>query len=210
LSNSYIDNVGKTEIWGIELEGSAALGEYTTTGVSYSYTHSEIQQYINEDQADLRGSNGTEEERDALGSVAGNTTPRVPEHLFSLWVRYERPLASNSSWFIGGDFLYESAKFAQVHNLIENGDRSLLGLQAGVNWGNWSLTIWGKNVTDDETPVDVLRYLDRSRGRLPGCATLDPTAACTNNSPSTSPRAFGLSLPRKRQIGATLAFRFGT
>ena len=210
MSNSFIDNVGSTHIWGVELEGSAAFGEHTTAGASYSYTNSEIQEYVNEDQADLLGSNGTEVERNALGSVAGHATPRVPEHMLSLWARYERPFGNAASWFIGGDFLYESAKYAQVHNLIENGDRNLLGLQAGVNWGAWSLMVWGKNVTDDDTPIDVLRYIDRSRGSLPGCATLDPTAACTNSSPSTSPRAFGLSLPRKRQIGATLAFRFGS
>jgi outer membrane receptor protein involved in Fe transport len=209
LSNSFIDNVGKTDIWGIEVEGSTLIGEHVTTGVTYSYTKSEIQEYINQDQADLLGSDGTEADRLALGSVAGQTTPRVPEHMLSLFARYQRPFGENGSWFVAGDFAFESAKFAQVHNLIETGDRSLLGLQAGVEWNNWSLTIWGKNVTDDDTPIDVLRYIDRSRGRLPGCLTVNPGASCTNQSPSTSPRGFALTLPRMRQIGATVALRFG-
>lgn len=209
LSNSFIDNVGETDIYGIEVEGSAAFGEHWTTGLTYSYTHSEIQEYINQDHADLNGSWGTEADRNRLGSVAGQTTPRVPDHMFSLFGRYERPFASDGSWFLSADYVFESSKYAQVHNLIETGDRSLLGLQGGVTWGNWSLTVWGKNVTDDDTAIDVLRYIDRSRGRLPGCATINPGASCTNQSPSTSPRGFGVTLPRKRQIGATLAFRFG-
>ncbi|MGI9343606.1 MAG: TonB-dependent receptor [Gammaproteobacteria bacterium] len=209
LSNSFLDNVGDTDIFGIEVEASVLLGDHTTTGLTYSYTKSEIQDYINQDQADLLGSDGSEADRLALGSVAGQTTPRVPEHLLSLFARYERPFRDNATWFVSGDYAFESSKYAQVHNLIETGDRNILGLQAGMTWNNWTLTLWGRNVTDDDTPIDVLRYIDRSRGRLPGCLTVNPGASCTNQSPSTSPRGFGVTLPRTRQIGATVSVGFG-
>ena len=60
--------------------------------------------------------------------------------------------------------------------------------------------------------MDVQRYLDRRSGALPSCAsfvtagTAPPGTVCTGS--STSPRGFAISLPRSRQLGATLRYRF--
>ncbi len=42
--------------------------------------------------------------------------------------------------------------------------------------------LWGKNLLDDDTPLDVLRYIDRRSGTLPRCGTAltptDPNTVC--------------------------------
>jgi len=220
LSSSFLDTAGETQVWGLETEGSMLFGDYLTVGFSYAYTDSEFDEYVNQDQADLRGSDGTVAQNEVLGDVSGFDSPRVPEHMFSFTSRYERPLGRDGSWFISADYAWEDSKYAQVHNLIETGERSDLRAQAGVSWGSWSLVVWGKNLTEDESAVDIIRYVDRSRATLgsqppdqPGllepCPDLDPTAICTATSPSTSPRGFGVTLPRKRQFGATVTYKFG-
>lgn len=218
LSSSFLDTVGETDVWGLELEGSMLFGDYLTVGFTYAYTDSEFDEYVNQDQADLRGSDGSNAapdfQNDTLGDVSGFDSPRVPENMFSLTSRYERPFGRDGSWFVGADYGWEDSKYAQVHNLIETGERSDLRAQAGVAFGPWSLVVWGKNLTEDESAIDIIRYVDRSRfeepgGLLPGCATLNPGAICTDTSPSVSPRGFGLTLPRKRQFGATVTYKFG-
>ncbi len=198
---SIIDNVGKTEVLGFEAEVITALTDYFTATVTYAYTDSEIKSHISSDEADLNGSDGSFAQNQLLGSVAGNTTPRVPEHMASLVFRYERPLFDQSSWYFSGDYSFESSRYAQVHNLIETGDRSLVGLRAGIILARWELSVWAKNLLDNDTPVDIIRYFDRRSGSLPSFPQ-------QGSRPSSSPRGFALTLPRGRQWGATIRIRF--
>ncbi|MEO8443578.1 MAG: TonB-dependent receptor [Gammaproteobacteria bacterium] len=209
---SILGNVGRTAVLGLEAEAWAYLTERLSVGVTYAWTDSEIRRQISEDQADLLGGNGSQEDLNALGNVAGKKTPRVPEHMASLQLQYRQPLDGALDAFAGGDWTYESSRYAQEDNLIETGDRSLVGLHAGLAWRRAELKLWVTNLTDDRTPVDVQRYLDRRSGTLPSCGsyvtagTAPPGTVCAGS--STSPRAFAISLPRGRQVGATLRYRF--
>ena len=60
-----------------------------------------------------------------------------------------------------------------------------------------------KNVFDDNTPIDIQRFLD-SRSGLLGSFPQDPDAS----RPSSLPRGFGVSLARGRQVGGTFRYRF--
>ena len=141
--------------------------------------------------------------------MSGNQSPRVPEHMFSFTSRYERPWGRDGTWFVSANYAWEDSKYAQVHNLIETGERSDLRASLGGTWGPWALSILGKNLTDDQSAIDIIRYVDGSRASLPNCPSLDPNAVCTATSPSNTPRGFGVTLPRKRQFGATLSYKFG-
>ncbi len=172
LTTSGITNAGKTEVKGIEFESTFALTDYWTAGLTYAYTDAEITERISIDQADLNGSLGGIDETIANGNVAGQTVPRVPESQFSLFTRIDGELSGENSWWLSVDYAFEGSKFSQEHNLIETGDRNLLGGSIGVNLGPWELSIWGKNLLDDDTPIDILRYIDRRGGGLPSCAEL--------------------------------------
>jgi hypothetical protein len=89
--------------------------------------------------------------------------------------------------------VYEGSKFAQIHNLAETGARTYLNARIGLEGGNWSLSVWGKNLNDDDTGLDILRYID-SRG-LTGPGSL-------------STRAFAVTLPKPRQYGITASYKF--
>ena len=119
----------------------------------------------------------------------------------SLVASYEQPVRVDLSWYLTGDYSFESSKFAQEHNLIETGNRQLAGLRTGLRTGQWDLAIWVTNLLDDDTPVDVTRYFDTRSGTLPSYPQEGPRV-------SSSPRAFALSLPRGRQAGATLRYSF--
>lgn len=211
-SGVILGNVGRTAVNGLEAEATVEPLAGLTVTATYAWTDAEIREQLSEEQADLRGGNGTVEALTTLGNVAGNRSPRVPEHLASLRAGYRRHVRAGLEWFAGGDLSFESSRYAQEDNLIETGDRSLLGLQAGLAWGQTELSLWVENLTDDDTPVDVQRFLDRRSGALPSCnsfvtaGTAPPGTVCAGS--STSPRGFVISLPRRQQFGATLRYRF--
>ena len=97
-------------------------------------------------------------------------------------------------WYVGGDIRYEGSKFAQVHNLAQTGSRTVVGAQAGYRTDRWEVTVWGKNLTDDDTAMDILRYIDTqafvSRPGPP-CAVIspafNPAANCGGFLPGPAP-----------------------
>jgi outer membrane receptor protein involved in Fe transport len=209
---TVLDNVGRIAVTGLELETSAQLTDRWFTTLSYAWTDSEIRRQLSEEQADLLGGNGSSADLLTLGNVAGKKTPRVPEHMAAVQLQYRRDLGDRLTWFASGDWTFESSRYAQEDNFIETGNQALLGLRTGFAWGGSELTLWVTNLTDDDTPVDVQRYIDRRSGTLPTCSsfvtagTAPPGTVCAGS--STSPRGFGISLPRGRQIGATVSYHF--
>ncbi len=219
VANSYIENVGKTVSKGVELELSIQLTENWDLQLGYSYNDSEIKEYLNQDQADLYSDQPTSafappncggdgqptcaelaaQDLATFGDVSGQRPPRAPENQAFLATRAQFPLGDRLSWFVAGDVTYEGSKFAQVHNLIETGDRTYLGARVGVSGENWSVTLWGKNLTDDTTTTDILRYID-----LQGVETFPQYIALGRY----IPRGFALTLPRGRQVGLTASLRF--
>lgn len=198
---TVIQNIGRTAVIGVESEFSVSLSERISARATYAYTDAEIRERISVDEADLRGSNGSPEQLGLLGDVSGKQVPRVPEHTASVMLRYERPL-DWGSWYFSGDYTYESSSFAQEHNLIETGNQNLVGLRTGLTSGAWEVSLWVANLFDDDTPLDIQRYFDRRSGTLPSF----PQEG--EDRPSSSPRGFGVSLARGRQLGATLRYRF--
>ncbi len=141
---SILTNAGRTEVWGFEAEAGAWLAEGLTLQATYAWTDSEIKHWISQEQADLRGSNGSFADNQALGDVAGQESARVPEHMASLVLRYERPLTATMNWYGSADYSYESSKYAAEHNLIETGDRSLAGLRTGLAFDRWDISRLGE------------------------------------------------------------------
>ena len=223
---SFIDNVGETSVMGFETEVSMMITPNWDVTANYSYIDSEIDEYTTADQAILLGCNLTAADYydciQANGSVEGNQTPRSPKNQASLRTMYRIPIGTGE-WFIGGDIRHEGSKYAQVHNFAETGSRTTVGAQAGYRSDRWVLTVWGKNLTDDDTAMDILRYVD-SRAYAsaggPPCAVVgfgDPAANCGPFFARSAsdigggpifPRGFGITLPRGRQIGATIQFNF--
>lgn len=203
-----LTNVGKTGIKGLEAEMTALLTENLTLSVTYSFTDSEFEKYINADAADLRGSNGTFADNQKYGDISGNKTPRIPENMASIFLRYDRALTDTIRGYIGGDVTYESSRYSESDNLAETGDQTLVGVRLGLNTGNWNFEVFGKNIFDDLTPVDVLRYIDTRYGVLPSYPANPVTGAPNSVGAAVTPRGYGIVLPRGSQWGVTARYRF--
>lgn len=206
LIDSYSVNIGETRIRGLELEGAYPLiGRSLRLQFNYTFLDAEIRRGIDPDQAVLLL--GTEckvggDTNLALpgcmeaASVAGNRPPLVSKHSGAIGLRTEHEVGSGWTLFSGADLIYRSSFFAQVHNLAESGDSTRLNLQLGLHDDNGlRVTLWGKNVLGDETPVGILRYVDLGAG-VPRAPSGD------------SSRAFAITPARKTEFGLTLSKAF--
>ena len=229
--NSYIDNIGQTEIKGAELEAQMRLTESWDMRGTLSYVQSKVTQFIDNNEAALfspvasfratqnqfaptllcnvRGvgtqvagrpfcDDAQNADLQAYGSVAGNYSPRVPKLQASLIASYQRPFGNGLKFRFSGDVTHEGSKFAQVDNLAETGAHTYLGMRIGVESERWDVSLWGKNLTDDDASLDILRYIDN---RSVSAATLFTTGG------GISPRGFVMTLPRGRQVGVTASYR---
>jgi iron complex outermembrane receptor protein len=200
---SFRANIGESELKGLELEGAYSLTDNISARFTYSYLDAEIVEGVDGDQAVLlRGAackTGSAINLDlpgcrAAGSIVGKRPPLVSEHLASAGLRWDGD-ALDSGWtpFASADVSYRGEFFEQVHNNITIPAATRLDLQLGVQNDNLRLAFWGRNVTDEDTPQGVLRFID-----FP--APLTPSG--------DRPRAFAVTASPGASYGITLSARF--
>lgn len=171
-----IVNAGKTRVHGAELSLQARPVHFWDIALSYGWVNAEFEQFDDLEQEDLFGD----------PSAKGNITPNAPEHTFSLSNTLHFALTNTINGHFRADYLFESTRYAQIHNLAETGSSEKVNLRLALKSGPWTATLFGRNVFNDRTPNSVTRFLD----------------------PQTlfSDRAFGVALPRLRQVGVSLQY----
>ncbi|MFK8015135.1 MAG: TonB-dependent receptor [Gammaproteobacteria bacterium] len=173
---SVIRNVGDARVNGLEAELTARPQSVDglTLRLNYAYTDANFRRGTDENQGVLNdvaddglvncslgdefGDPGCS--TSAFGSIAGNQIPRTAEHQFFFDAELRRSLNETWDWYGGIDYAFESSKFAQVHNLIETGDASLLGARLGFSNGRYTIAAFGRNILDEDSTPLVLRYAD--------------------------------------------------
>ena len=212
FTDSYITNLGKSEIRGLELEMLAALSPNWTLRATYALQDAEIKSFFSLDQADLiyagpytgclAGSQCYANYL-AAGETSGNVLPRVPRNLASLSLAARYPLGEWGTLNWRTDYSYEGSRYDQVHNLAETGASNVVNMRLGLERDAWSATLWVTNLTDDDTPIDIMRNVDPAtlisvpvQPPLPGTTSL------------TNPRDFAVTLADRRAYGLTVTYSF--
>lgn len=209
---SYTANLGRSEIFGAELEMLAVLGDHWSLRLTYAYQDAKIREYMSSDQADLIfagpytgcvADSQCYADYLAAGDLSGHFIPRVPKNQASASLSADYPVGNWGRFFWRTDYSFESSRYVQVHNLAESGDAHLVNMRAGIERGSWSATLWVDNLTEDDTSIDTIRTVDPTiflvvpvQPPLPGSVT------------ATNARDFGVTLPLKRMYGVTLSYRF--
>ena len=170
-------NAGDADIFGLEAEIQArpqAVQGLTLT-LNYAWTDTEFQRGFDQNQGVLLDaaddgmincSTGDQfPEVDGctslFGDITGKRIPRTAKHQLFADAEMRRPFGGGDwSWFIGGNLAYESSKFAQVHNEAQTGDATLINLRLGLVSDRYSIRVWGRNLTGEDTAYTVLRYAE--------------------------------------------------
>lgn len=132
-STQNLGGIPEVEYTGFELEGNALFNDYLTGYFGVGYTDSEIKQAA--DPADN-----------------GNQAPLVTEWTFNLGGEFRYPIGSRDmDLVVRADYSYLGDTWWEPGNISKRSPISLVDLRVGVDVAeNWSLTLWAKNLLDEE------------------------------------------------------------
>mgnify|MGYP006271944789 CR=1 FL=1 len=173
---SITSNAGDAEILGAEilLDWTPDTLPGFTASLGYAWTDSEFTDGVDQNQGVLNDvaddglvncSTGDQfpavaDCQSLFGSIVGKRIPRSSEHQLTLQAGYTAALTSTWDWFVRGVASYESERYVQVHNLADTGDATTVNLNFGVENDQYSIRVWGKNVTDEDAVLAAVRYAD--------------------------------------------------
>lgn len=89
-------------------------------------------------------------------NLDGNALPGTPETTFNIGAEYtwEGVLGGNFDFRVRGDYYYQADAFSRIWNtqrdLLESWDNVNLSLQLMNTENDWSIEVFGKNITDEE------------------------------------------------------------
>ncbi|MCH9695986.1 MAG: TonB-dependent receptor [Gammaproteobacteria bacterium] len=227
---SVVTNQGSGETFGVELEARFALNDSTTIGATYALADSEFTQGCDDFQwtmtsgggilDDAVACSGSDPQGSGNGSIVGNQFPLSSKNQFSAYLDYTRGIGGDREFFANLSYSFEDKKAVQVHNLAWVPEASIVDLQVGIAGQNWSAKVYGRNLTDEDAPSMVTRWLQDPLlsiyasglfgGQVDTTNAGAPAGFCAAEACSTNfPRAFFGDMRQGRHIGVEFNYRFG-
>ncbi|MBO6695522.1 MAG: TonB-dependent receptor, partial [Henriciella sp.] len=122
-------------------------------------------------------------------NLDGNALPGTPETTFNFGAEYTWEGVFNDAWDIRlrGDYYYQADAFSRVWNtnrdVLESWDNVNLSLQLVNTENDWSLEVFGKNITDEEV--------------ITGAYLTDDSSGLFTNVFLTEPRTYGVTVSKR-------------
>lgn len=216
---SIVNSVGDAETKGFEIEMTAAPADNLIFNFGVAYVDARFTRGCDSDEFILN-SGGLRPNFDtrnptaaglALCDISGRRLPLGSPWIVNGSVSYDREIGRDTSFFFNSNFSYEDSKYVQVHNLAETGDAFLLNARLGVRTENWSIALFGRNLTNESSIPLATRWFDLRYGA--GTRGLPPAASVTfDGRPAQietgSPRGFFATLRKGRTFGVEATFNF--
>ncbi len=129
-----IDNLDEVLLTGVELEVKYIATKNLSFYVSAGFQDSDIESLNPE-----------------LGVPAeeGNKSPRTTEHTINIGGLYETALSSSLNGFVRIDYERRGDRYWHPDNVDVMDPIDLLGARIGISGDQWSITAWGRNLTDE-------------------------------------------------------------
>jgi outer membrane receptor protein involved in Fe transport len=157
-----LDNAGKAETYGGEVELLWLPTENTTLTASYAYNHAEYADFKDgscwvgtpwqTSTPDPRTNYGADGKPTGSCDRSGGMVSGNPENVIALTANQTFRLTDSFSAFVHGEYNWNDERMTDVNNDPEKLDGSyyIVNLRAGVVYEPWSttLTFWGRNVFD--------------------------------------------------------------
>ncbi len=155
---SVIQNLGETELSGVELEGAWQATDEFLLQASFAWNSVEIKEGV---ANNLRSENAPQRAviADARADIIGNQYNGVPEFTFFTAANYNRPVFGVDS-FARLEWIWEDTKYATLANTLETGDRSIVNLRLGVDQDFYRVEFYVTNLTDNDTVNFVGQQFD--------------------------------------------------
>ena len=135
-ASQIIGNIDEVDIFGVELEMQAVVTEGLQVFASLGTTDSDIEKIT------------------VFPGNEGNHTPRTTEWTLNAGFQYRAALGNGLAGMVRVDYEHRGDKHWQVDNLDVQDPLDFVHARIGIEGESWSLTVWGKNLTDEEYYAD--------------------------------------------------------
>ena len=108
--------------------------------------------------------------------------------------------SATSEVFLRTDFIYESKKYGGASNFNWIGERKIVNLRTGLRADNWTFSIYVRNLTDDDTPLNSNEFVNFLAAQI----STDPSLANDGD----YPLLYGIIPQRGRDAGVEFTYRF--
>ncbi len=168
---SYVDNLGETEIRGLELQVVMAVNEYWTSTVNYALIDTEIVDFLNQSAYGIPSSGLTPEEilADPDADQAGNELPYTPKHNLQLNNNFEFVINDQFDGFVQLDGRYMSERWLTTDNLSKIDDSIVWDIKAGIKAENYEVVAYVDNIENEDSPASAVtfpRFADNLRDQV--------------------------------------------
>lgn len=224
--NSIATNQGNGKLRGIELDASGYLNDYFSGGATLAWTDTEFTEGCDADEWTLTSGGGVIVPNPPSGatgpaigdltslysgsgpascSIVGRQYPIMSKNQASAYVRYDTGSIGTmgANWFAMANVTYESSKYTQVHNRAETGAATEFAARVGIETDNWTFSLYGENLTDEDAVTMVTRWL-QTPYIIGAFVPRDSQAGAA----TSAPRAFFGTLRRGTQFGAEFKINF--
>ncbi len=162
VGNLFISNAASAEIRGFEVEAISSPFDGLSLGFTYAYLDTEYKKFIS---------------ADGSADLSGNNLTRSPESSFSLSAEYKMALGAAGELRFRADYSYRDELFIQPENRPLDTIDSYDLLSARITYqtaGNISVSLFGKNLTDEEYRVHTFDADTILRNNIGSAVFADP------------------------------------
>jgi iron complex outermembrane receptor protein len=151
-STDVVGNIGDAEVSGFEIDGAWIIANGFYADYALALTNPEYKDAIYQSskagEDSSWGCNDVECRSD--GNVKGSQVERTSKNQASIGLNFDGDLGGEWAWAARVDFNYRSKMYATPLNLAHNGSRTVSNANLNFNNGNLDITLWGKNIFDEE------------------------------------------------------------
>ncbi|MEM9533745.1 MAG: TonB-dependent receptor [Pseudomonadota bacterium] len=158
-------NLGDATIWGLEIESQYRVNENITVDGTFAY----VDATYDSGTIDEVFSNGVaafgfpppcdDIVCSSAGDIGGNDLERSPDTQISLGVQWEGDLTPETDMFVRFDGSWQSEFFASSINAAEAPDRFLANARVGVDYRNYRVSLWARNLFDEKYVANSLQII---------------------------------------------------
>jgi iron complex outermembrane recepter protein len=146
----------------------------------------------------------------ALCSLKGKKLPLGSPITVNGSIAYETEIGSGGMKIFGNsNFSYEDSKFIQTDNFAKTVDAFLLNGRIGIKTDNFTIAVFGRNLTNEDSIPLATRWFDLRYGSSAG---LIPPGLTFNGAPAVaetgSPRGLFGALRKSRTFGLEASFKY--
>jgi len=81
--------------------------------------------------------------------AVGNKTPKTIPWSLKMGLQYDRPLGNDVNGTLRVDYIHNDREYWQIDNLDVQKSLNLLNARTGVEFKNWGIYLWGKNLSNE-------------------------------------------------------------